>query len=227
MDTLCHDTAEVLGVDICALRGCSGRLDRLRFPPGGVLYDLDEEFHGIYVVIEGIAKTVLVMNETEVVTGIATRSDVLGADALHTTTFVTRAVAVTPLTVVRVPANVLSELLRGSRAFRAALHFRLGKAIAESLDLIRLLAKARSEARIAFFLLKLASKLAEGRAATQPFNIGFTREEIGCYLGLTVETVSRKLTALAETGYVKVRGRQVRIRNWKGLERVRSKRSLH
>lgn len=227
MDTLCRDTAEVLGVDACVLRRCHGRLNRLHFAPGGILYDFDEDFHGIYVVIDGIAKTVLLVNESEVVTGIATRSDVLGSDALHSPTFVTRAVAVTPLTVVRVPVDVLSELLRGSRSFRAALYFRLGTAIAESLDLIKLLARARSEARIAFFLLKFASKLAEGPAAKRPFNIGLSREEIGCYLGLTVETVSRKLTALAETGYVKVSGRQIRINNWKGLERIRSKKSLH
>ena len=227
MDALCRDTAEVLGVDACALRGCGGRLDRLCFAPGAVLYDFKEDFHGIYIVIEGVAKTVLVVNEIEVVTGIASRSDVLGSDALHSPTFVTRAVAVTPLTVVRVPVDVLSGLLRGSRAFRAALCFRLGAAIAESLDLIKLLAKARSEARIAFFLLKFASKFAEGRAATQAFDIRLTREEIGCYLGLTVETVSRKLTALAETGYVKVSGRRIRIDNWKGLERIRSKKSLH
>jgi len=227
MDEICQDTARALGLDPIALRRCAGRLNKLNFEPGNVVFNLDESFNGIYIVFDGIAKTVLYINECEVVTAIAARSDMLGADALHSPTFVTKAAAVTALTVVHIPTPVLAELLRESNAFRSAVHHRLGTAIADGLDMIRLLARARAEARLAFFLLKVASKLAVGKPSTHAFDIGLTRQEIGCYLGLTVATVSRRLSALADTGYVRVRGKKIRISNRPGLLRISGRKILH
>lgn len=227
MDQVCQDTAEALGIDAVTLLRCTGRLRKVSFKPGNVIFNLDDAFNGIYIVFDGIAKTVLYMNESEVVTGIATRSDMLGADALHSPTFVTKAAAVTPLTAVHIPTPVLAELLRENNAFRSAIHHRLGVAIAEGLDLIKLLARARAEARLAFFLLRIASKVAVGKPSTHAFDIGLTRQEIGCYLGLTVATVSRRLTALAETGYVRVRGKKIRISNRPGLLRMSGRKALH
>lgn len=227
MDEVCQETAEALGLGTFALQRCAGRLHKVRFKPGDVVFNLDESFNGIYIVFDGIAKMVLYMNECEVVTGIATRSDMLGADALHSPTFVTKAAAVTALTAVHIPTPVLAQLLRESSGFRSAVHQRLGAAIADGVELIRLLAKARAETRLAFFLLKVSAKIAAEKPSAHAFDIGLTRQEIGCYLGMTVATVSRRLTALADTGYVRVRGKKIRISNRPGLLRMSGRNTFH
>lgn len=227
MDNALLNVAELLKIEFATLSTYAGRVQTMRFGAGGVIYGPEKSFDGVYVVVDGLAKTVLELRDREVVTSIATRGDVLGTDALHSPTFVTEAVAVTTLTVVKIPEDVFSELIRSNDEFREALHRKLSAAIAEAFELIELLAKSRAEARLAFFFLKVASKVAQGRQEQEAFNIGFTRGEIGRYLGLKAETVSRRIATFAESGYVKVQGKTISIKNRPALERLRSGKTVH
>lgn len=229
MDEACKDVAEVFKLEFAELVPYCGRMQKLHYRRGEILYDQGNLFDGIYIVVRGIAKIVLSATERqlEAVTGIATRSDVLGSDALHSASFVTRATAVTALTVVKIPTKVMGELLQSNEAFREVIRVKLGRAIAEGLELIELLAKARSEARLAFFLLKLASRVSTGTSAATTFDVGLSRAEIGCYLGINVETVSRRMTTFAEAGYVRVNGKRVRIEDPTALELVREGKTVH
>lgn len=221
------DIAELLGLEKCHMQQYKDLIHREKFSPGTILYDSKTTFDGIYIVSSGLAKTTLSLDHMEVVTGIATKSDVLGSDALHSPTFVTTAVAVTELTVLKVPAVVLTDLLKREELFREVLYRKLGAAITEGFELIRLLATARANARLAFFLLKVSTKLAADKQDRQIFDVGLSREEIGCYLGLKVATVSRQISSLAEVGYVRVSGKRIRIMDWAALGRIRAGKTLH
>ena len=221
------DMAELLGLKEVQMSQYKGLIYREKFPAGKALYGSNTDFDGIYIVSSGLAKTTLSLDNIEVVTGIATKSDVLGSDALHSPTFVSTATAVTDLTVLKVPAPVLTDLLKRDEQFREVLYQKLGAAIAEGFELIRLLATARANARLAFFLLKVSAKVAAEKPDMQVFDVGLSREEIGRYLGLKVATVSRQISSLAEIGYVRVSGKRMRIMDSVALGRIRAGRTLH
>ena len=67
------------------------------------------------------------------------------------------------------------------------------------------------------FLLNLASRLQQRGYSSREFRLRMTREEIGCYLGMTLETVSRSLSSFAKKGYVSVLRRRIEILDPQGL----------
>ena len=52
------------------------------------------------------------------------------------------------------------------------------------------------------------------------FNLRMTREDIGSYLGMTLETVSRTLSKFQKRGLIEMQGRHVQIVDFDGLHHV-------
>jgi CRP/FNR family transcriptional regulator len=78
----------------------------------------------------------------------------------------------------------------------------------------------RAEERLATFLLNLSRRVPRRGFSATEFHLRMTRDEIGSYLGLKLETVSRLFSAFQKEGLLEVQQKHVRIRDSEGLERV-------
>jgi len=78
-------------------------------------------------------------------------------------------------------------------------------------SLLMLVAHANSDARVAAFLLQMSHRLAERGFSPDEFQLRMSRADIGSYLGLTLETVSRTMSALDARGWVRVHKKRLRL----------------
>jgi CRP/FNR family transcriptional regulator len=88
-----------------------------------------------------------------------------------------------------------------------------------------LLGSMRAEERLATFLINLSKRFVRRGYSASDFNLRMTREELGSYLGLKLETVSRLFSRFQEDGLIEVQQKHVRIVDTAGLERVLATRS--
>ena len=102
------------------------------------------------------------------------------------------------------------------------MHCVLSREIVRDHSVMMLLGSMRAEQRLAAFVLN-PSRRYNGRGySPSEFHLRMTREEIGSYLGLKLETVSRLFSAFQKEGLIEVRQKHIRIRDGAGLERVLS-----
>ena len=83
-----------------------------------------------------------------------------------------------------------------------------------------LLGVMRAEERIAAFLLNLSQRLSARGYSPLEFHLRMTREEIGSYLGLKLETVSRAFSKFHKDGLIEVEQKFVRIKSIEGLKQI-------
>ena len=86
--------------------------------------------------------------------------------------------------------------------------------------LLMLMGRMTALERLVAFLLNISKRYAQRGYSSHDFNLRMTRDEIGCHLGLTLETVSRGLSKLASLGLLKCAGKQVSIVDMAGLEQM-------
>jgi CRP/FNR family transcriptional regulator len=109
------------------------------------------------------------------------------------------------------PFARIEELARRVPALQHNLHKVLSREIERDHKVMLLLGSMRAEERLAAFLLNLSERYrCRGYSSTE-FVLRMTREEIGSYLGLTLETVSRLFSKFQQNGLVAVSGRSVKI----------------
>jgi CRP-like cAMP-binding protein len=121
---------------------------------------------------------------------------------------------------ISIPSHTFTLMIKNSPDFRAYLSEAMARAIAESALMINLLANARAEVRVIFYLLKIFSAMSNGKLHPGFIEMGLSRTEIGDFLGLNRETVSRKLTTLAACGLIRVAGHRVELRDPEALKRI-------
>ena len=84
-------------------------------------------------------------------------------------------------------------------------------------DLMMLLSKRSAEERLLHFLSHLSQRFEERGFSAKQFNLSMTRNEIGNYLGLTVETISRLLTRFQKESLISVEGKLITILDLDGV----------
>ena len=87
--------------------------------------------------------------------------------------------------------------------------------------MVSMLGALSAEARVARFLVSLSERFSEMGYSSKLFNLRMTRHEIGSYLGLTLETVSRTLSAFNEIGLITVDQRSIGIKDLEALRTLR------
>jgi CRP/FNR family transcriptional regulator len=96
----------------------------------------------------------------------------------------------------------------------------LSRELALRETVIAMLGTPSADARVAHFLMSLSDRLAAMGYSSKAFNLRMTRQEIGNYLSLTLESVSRSLSAFAESGWITVHHRSISIDNAQALRRL-------
>jgi CRP/FNR family transcriptional regulator len=145
------------------------------------------------------------------VTGFQMAGELLGLDGIGTERHTCDAVALEDSQVCVIPFHQLEDLSREFSDLQRQLHRVMSREIVRDHGVMLLLGSMRAEERLAAFLLNLTQRLrARGFSATE-LVLRMTREEIGSYLGLKLETVSRAFSKLQDDGALEVKQRHIRV----------------
>jgi CRP/FNR family transcriptional regulator len=185
-----------------------------RVARGASLYHNGDRFESLYAVRSGAFKTVGVSRDgTEKITGFHLPGELLGLDAINGGSHGYNAVALEDSEVCIIPFAQLEQLALGVPALQHQLLRLLSGDISRDSGLMLLLGSMTAEQRLAAFLLSLSRRHQRLGYAGDRFMLRMTREEIGNYLGLTLETVSRLLSRFQREGLVAVHQRDIEIRS--------------
>ena len=213
------------------LPGCVGDEDldrvenlvyaRRRVKRGESLFQTGDEFSAVYAVRSGFFKTSLIDDEgREQVTGFFMGGELLGMDGIGAGRYNGSAIALEDSEVCVMPFSLIEEMSREIPALQRHLHSVLAREIVRDHGVMMLLGSMRAEERLATFLLNLSRRFVRRGYSASDFHLRMTREEIGSYLGLKLETVSRLFSAFQQDGLVEVQQKHVRIVDIGGLERL-------
>jgi CRP/FNR family transcriptional regulator, anaerobic regulatory protein len=199
---------------------------RRRVKRGEALYHAGAEFTALYAIRSGSFKTSLFDAEGhEQVSGFFMGGEFLGLEGLGSGTYNGSAVALEDSEVCVLPYALIEELAREVPALQRRLHAVLAREIVRDQGVMMLLGTMRSEQRLATFLLNLSARsLRRGYSALE-FHLRMTREEMGSYLGLKLETVSRLFSQLHDARLIEVDYKHVRILDVPGLKRLLNERA--
>jgi CRP/FNR family transcriptional regulator len=100
------------------------------------------------------------------------------------------------------------------------LHKLMGEQIVREATQVMVLGSLSADERVAAFLFDVSERNARRGYSLAEFNLRMTRAEIGSYLGMTLETVSRTLSGFQERGLIDTQGKFIRIVDLGGLQQV-------
>jgi len=154
----------------------------------------------------------------EQVLGFAGRGEVLGFDAICTGQHPSEALALEDSSVYVLLLRDYVELGQRIPAFERVVLRAASAALARRGELADVMAAVAAEVRLARFLIHLSDHLAASGQSPRRFHLRMGRRDIGSYLGVAHETVSRSFTALVAQGLVRVDNREVEIVDMDGLK---------
>lgn len=198
---------------------CQGR----HIKRGEALYRAGEPFRALYAVRVGFFKSSVISEDgREQVTGFHMSGELMGMDAICTDTHACGVIALEDNEVCELPFAEIETLARNVPVLQHHLYKIMSREIVRDHNVMLLLGNMKAEERLAAFLTNLSQRFAlRGYSATS-FHLRMTREEIGSYLGLKLETVSRILSRFQEQGLIKVQNRLIEILSHDGLKRILS-----
>ena len=183
-----------------------------RVREGEALVHAGDKFHSLYVVRSGCFKTVYTdFSGSEQVLGFPMCGDLMGADGIDSGHYSSTAVSLDTSEVVIVPLTSLARLVVECPSLEALLYRVLSRELVRVQNMAWTLGTLGAEGRVAAFLLSLSARLGALGYSRCSFNLRMTRQEIGSYLGLKLETVSRALSALNTAGTIQVHQRSIDI----------------
>jgi CRP/FNR family transcriptional regulator len=194
---------------------------RRRVQQGDSLYRPAEAFDAVYAVRAGFFKTVRLAGDgREQVTGFHMSGELLGLDGIGSGQHEAHAVALEDSQVCVVPFAGLERLSLALPSLQHELHRVMSREIVHKEDVMLLLGTRHAEARVSAFLLNLTHRLQARGFSPSSLVLRMTRQEIGSYLGLTLETVSRTFSKFQAAGLLHVRSRHIRITDAVGLHEL-------
>ena len=195
--------------------------NRSRVRRGESLYRTGDRFTSLYAVRNGFFKsTALLENGRDQVTGFSMTGEVLGMDGIGPERHTCNTIALEDSDVCAIPFARLQELAHEIPSLQRQFHKTMSREIVREHGVMLLLGTMNADERLAMFLLNLSQRFAARGYSPSEFNLRMTREEIGSYLGLKLETVSRTFSKFQEEGLIGVQQKFIRILDGAGLERV-------
>ena len=202
--------------DIAALTTVKRRVVR-----GGALYRGQDAFESLFAVRSGAFKSVGVSRAgEEKVTGFHFPGEVLGLDAINGERHTYDAVALEDSEVCVIPYAALTQLALKIPLLQTRLLRILSSDISRDQGLMLLLGSMTAEQRLCAFLLSLSRRHQKLGYSADRFHLRMTREDIGSYLGLTLETVSRLLSRLQREGLITAQQREIELKNPEALKDI-------
>ena len=202
------------------------RLDGIieKSPPlkkGSHLFHQGDPFTSIFAVRAGTIKTYTVTKDgEEQITGFYFPGELIGLNAIDAEAYPISAKILETTTVCEIPYEKLDELSGQMPELRRQLIRTMGREIREEQQMMLLLSKKTAEERVATFLLKLSERYRKRGYSASIFRLSMSRNEIGNYLGLAVETVSRIFSRFQKQQLINVEGKEIEVVSLEELHAV-------
>jgi CRP/FNR family transcriptional regulator len=179
---------------------------------GETLFRTGDSFQSLFAVRTGFFKTCISAEDgRDQVTGFQMSGELLGLDGISNDRHACDAVALEDSTVCVIPFHDLEGLSVQVPELQRVLHKIMSREIVRDHGVMLLLGSMRAEERLAVFLLNLTQRLHTRGFSRTELILRMTSEEIGSYLGLKLETVSRTFSKFQNEGVLEVKQRQIRI----------------
>lgn len=216
--------------ELCMPMGLSNEeLDRIddmvasrrKIKRGETLFRNGEKFASLYAIRTGFFKTCVASEDGRYqVTGFQMAGEIIGLDGIVNDNHTCDAVALEDAEVCVMPFDRIEELSREVNALQRHVHKIMSREIVREHGVMLLLGSMRAEERLAAFLLNLVQRLHTRGFSQSELILRMSREEIGSFLGMKIETVSRTFSKFVEDGIVEVKQRHVRILNTEALKEI-------
>lgn len=179
---------------------------------GHHLFQMGDTFRNLYVVKTGTIKTYTQCpNGSEQVVGFHLPGEVIGLDGIELNRHGCSAKALETSAICELPFERLEELTAELPSLQHQIFRLMSKEITKDTSLLILLGNSTAEERLAAFLLSLSSRFHSRGFSGTEFHLSMSRQEIGSYLGLALETVSRLFTHFQESKILEVNRKYVVI----------------
>ncbi len=200
---------------------------RKRIKRGEALYRAGDKFEALYAIRLGFLKSAVMSSDgREQVTSFHMSGDIVGLDGLAGMVYSSDLCALEDTEVCILPYERLEEITQSMHAM--GLHFQrlLSKEIVRQNGVMLLLGSMHAEERLAAFILNLSQRFEQRGYSRSEFVLRMTRAEIGSYLGLKLETVSRVLSRFSHDNLIIVNQKHLQILDFEGLRAIVSGQAL-
>jgi CRP/FNR family transcriptional regulator, anaerobic regulatory protein len=179
---------------------------------GEYLFHANSAFSSVYAIRAGSVKAVTLSdNGEEQITGFYLPGEVVGLDGLADDVYTNSVIALETASVCEIPFNRLEELSLKLPSLQRHFFQLMSKEITQEQHIISLLSKSSAEARIASLLLSISTRNSRRKLSASEFTLPMSRTDIGNFLGLTIETVSRTFTRLQRNKILGVNKKEIKI----------------
>lgn len=179
---------------------------------GDHVFRQNDPFKAVYAVRSGTLKSYSTSdNGEEQVTAFYFPGEILGMDGISKNRHLSSAVALETAAICEIPFELLGDLSIRVPSLQRHFFQLMSQEIAEDQELITMLSKNSAEQRVAALLLSISARNVRRKLSATAFRLTMSRSEIGNYLGLTVETVSRTFSRFQKSGLIKADGKEVTI----------------
>jgi CRP-like cAMP-binding protein len=197
------------------------QIDDLEFGPGAVLFEQGAGAKHVFTIRSGLVKLSLISSGgEEKILRVMRSGGLCGLDAMSTGVFGQVATALTPVSACRIPIALVEQLDRESPQLHSNLMGKWAETLRESESWFAELNTGAADQRVARYLIKMQVD-AQGATEAEPQAYLFKREDMGSMLGLTLETVSRKLNGLHRDGVIELISRTSPVATLRNLARLR------
>ena len=188
---------------------------------GAALFHSGEKFSSLYAIRTGFFKTYVITEDgRDQVTGFQMAGEIIGLDGIVNDQHTCNAIALEDAEVCVIPFDRIEEISREVSALQHHVYKIMSREIVREHGVMLLLGSMRAEERLAAFLLNLVQRLEARGFSRSELVLRMTREEIGSYLGMKLETVSRTFSKFADEGLIKVSQRNISILDSDALKRI-------
>ena len=185
---------------------------RKKIKQGDMLFENGETFTSLYAIRTGFFKTSVASEDgREQVTGFQMAGEIIGLDGIVNDHHTCNAVALEDAEVCVMPFEHIEDLSREFPVLQKHVHKIMSREIVRENGMMMLLGNMSAEERLANFLVNLIQRLYARGQSQSEFILRMSREEIGSYLGLKLETVSRTFSKYSEEGIIEVKQRHIKI----------------
>ncbi len=214
--------------ELCLPRGLDGEdLDKLGqivtqtqpLHKGDVLFNAGDKFSNLYAVRTGCIKLTASSDEgEEQILGFYLPGEIIGLDGIEKSIHGCTAVALDTSSLCAISFDNLSEVCRQLPALNEQMFRLMGRELTHDNQLLLTVTKKHADGRIATFLLSLSTRFQRLGYSAAEFRLPMSRSEIGNYLGLTFETVSRCLNKFQKLGLISINHKYIHILDFTGLK---------
>ncbi|MDP5253404.1 MULTISPECIES: FNR family transcription factor [unclassified Vibrio] len=188
---------------------------------GQELFKAGETLKSLYAIRSGTVKSYTITEQgDEQITAFHLAGDLIGFDAINEDMHPSFAQALETSMVCEIPYEILDDLSGKMPKLRQQIMRLMSNEIKGDQDMILLLSKKNAEERLAAFIYSLSYRFAQRGFSPREFRLTMTRGDIGNYLGLTVETISRLLGRFQKTDILEVKGKYITILDSEELKRL-------